>query len=132
MTAPTLNLGPYLAVALGGAIGAVLRFAVGAWAVRALGSGFPYGTFAVNVVGSALMGLAAGAVLERYPEASPQIRHFAMTGVLGGFTTFSAFSLDVLLLIERGRTAVAAGYVGGSVALSILALWAGLTLARSL
>jgi CrcB protein len=119
-------------VALGGALGAALRFLAGAWAVRALGSGFPYGTIGVNVLGSLAMGAAAALVLERYPDASPVIRNLLMTGVLGGFTTFSAFSLDALMLIEKGRMAAAAAYVGGSVTLSILALWAGLSLARSL
>jgi CrcB protein len=123
---------PYLAVALGGALGATLRFAAGVWAARALGTGFPYGTMAVNIVGSFIMGVASEAVLERYPEASPHIRTFVITGLLGGFTTFSAFSLDALMLVEKARPAAAALYVGGSVALSIAALWAGLTLARSL
>jgi CrcB protein len=90
---------PYLAVALGGALGATLRFAAGAWAVRTLGTGFPYGTLGVNVLGSLIMGAAAAVVLERWPDASPHIRTFLMTGVLGGFTTFSAFSLDALQLI---------------------------------
>jgi CrcB protein len=123
---------PYLAVALGGALGATLRFAVGVWAVRALGTGFPYGTFAVNILGSFAMGLAAEAVLERFPESSPEVRNFVMTGVLGGFTTFSAFSLDALFLVEKERMTAAALYILGSVGLSIGALWAGLTLARSL
>jgi CrcB protein len=121
----------YLAVAAGGAIGASLRFAAGAWALRALGPGFPYGTFAVNVLGSFAMGALAGLLMERLPESVTHVRHFAMTGLLGGFTTFSAFSLDAIYLIERARWAAAAGYVGGSVALSILALAAGLALTRS-
>ncbi len=119
-------------VALGGAFGAALRFLAGAWAVRAFGTGFPWGTVGVNVLGSFAMGAAAALVIERYPGASPLVRNLLMTGVLGGFTTFSTFSLDALMLVEKGRIAAAAAYVGGSVTLSILALWAGLLLARSL
>jgi CrcB protein len=122
----------YLTVAAGGALGAALRFGVGAASIRLLGTGFPYGTLTVNVVGSLIMGVAAGLVLERWPDASIHFRHFVMTGLLGGFTTFSAFSLDALFLYERGRMAAAAGYVGASVTLSILALAAGIALVRSL
>ena len=122
----------YLSVAAGGALGATLRYALGAWTLRALGAGFPYGTFAVNVLGSFVMGVSAALLMERFPSVWGRFAPFLMTGVLGGFTTFSAFSLDALFLIERGRAAAAALYVGGSVALSIGALWAGLALARGL
>ena len=121
-----------LAVAAGGAIGASLRWTVVRWAGHVLGLGFPYGTLIVNVVGSLIMGLAAVAMMERFPGSWGRWSPFLMTGVLGGFTTFSAFSLDTLFLIERGRNAAAAAYVGGSVLLSILGLWAGLALARGL
>lgn len=122
----------YLAVAAGGALGASARYAVGAWARSALGPHFPWGTFTVNVLGSFVMGVAAALMIEKFPGSWGRFSPFLMTGVLGGFTTFSAFSLDALFLIERGRTAAAAAYVGGSVALSIGALFAGLALARAL
>ena len=121
-----------LAVAAGGALGAVGRLLVGSWATATLGTGFPWGTMIVNIAGGFLMGLAAVLLMERAPGAWGRLAPFVITGVLGGFTTFSAFSLDALFLIERGEAARAALYVGGSVALSIGALWAGLTVARAL
>lgn len=119
-----------LSVAAGGAIGASLRWLVVRWAGQALGLAFPYGTLMVNVAGSLAMGIATVLLMERFPGSWSRFAPFVMTGVLGGFTTFSAFSLDALFLIERGRNLAAATYIGGSVALSILGLWAGLTLAR--
>ena len=119
-----------LSVALGGAIGASLRFGVGVWTLRAFGPGFPVGTMLVNIVGSFAMGLAAVVMLHRFPGAWGAYAPFVMTGVLGGFTTFSAFSLDALNLIESGRMMNALIYILGSVALSIGGLFAGLTLGR--
>jgi CrcB protein len=119
-----------LYVAFGGAIGASLRFLTARAAMRLLGPGFPWGTVAVNVLGSLIMGLLAVAMMERLPGAWGRYAPFAMTGVLGGFTTFSAFSLDALSLWEKGRTLHAALYVGGSVAASIAALALGLALGR--
>jgi CrcB protein len=119
-----------LSVAAGGAIGASLRWAAMRWSGHVLGLGFPYGTMIVNVLGSVLMGIAAVAMMERFPGSWGRFAPFLMTGVLGGFTTFSAFSMDALFLIERGRNLAAAAYIGGSVALSVAGLWAGLTLAR--
>ncbi|MEM6439580.1 MAG: fluoride efflux transporter CrcB [Pseudomonadota bacterium] len=119
-----------LQVALGGAIGAALRWWLAGATVRWLGHGFPWGTFAVNVIGSLVMGLAAAVLMERMHGDWGRFAPFLMTGVLGGFTTFSAFSLDALFLIERGRHAAAAAYMGGSVLACVLALWLGLTLAR--
>jgi CrcB protein len=95
-----------------------------------LGSAFPYGILAINVIGSTAMGLIAGWLAFK-GGASAELRLFLTTGVLGGFTTFSAFSLDTALLVERGETALAAVYVGASVALSILGLFAGLWLIRA-
>jgi len=118
-------------VALGGAMGASLRYG----AVAAMGRmypGFPWGTVLVNVAGSLVMGLMAVVLMERFPGAFARLGPLVMTGILGGFTTFSAFSLDVLFLIERGRPGAAAGYVLLSVCLSIGALWVGLKLARQL
>ena len=117
--------------AFGGALGATLRFLFSGWALRTLGTGFPWGTFGVNVIGAFAMGLAAVVLMERAPGAWARFAPLVMTGVLGGFTTFSAFSLDVLYLLERGRMGVAAGYMLGSVAASVFALWAGLSLGRA-
>jgi len=114
-------------VALGGAIGATGRFlAVGA-AARLFGGGFPWGTLAVNVVGSFVMGWLV--VMLGHLSAT-RLSPFLLSGILGGFTTFSAFSLDTVNLIERGATGLAATYVLGSVCLSVAGLAAGLALAR--
>jgi CrcB protein len=118
-------------VAAGGAIGAVLRLAGAGWVGRLTGEGW-LGTAFVNVAGSFAMGLIAVLMIERLPDGWGRLAPFAMTGVLGGFTTFSAFSLDTLYLVERGRHLAAAAYVGGSVALSVLALFLGLKLGRGL
>jgi CrcB protein len=118
-------------VAAGGAIGASLRYLLAGWLGRAMGHGFPWGTLAVNVLGSAAMGVCAVMLMERFPGAWGRYAPFLMTGVLGGFTTFSAFSLDALYLIERGRMGAAAFYVGGSVILCILGLWLGLAAGRA-
>jgi CrcB protein len=117
-----------LQVAIGGAIGASLRYLAGLWAVRMLGhTPFPVAILAVNVLGSFLMGLFIGAAAQRgLAHLSPLVA----TGILGGFTTFSAFSLEAVTLYERGDLAGAALYVLLSVGLSILALMAGLWIAR--
>ena len=111
-------------VAIGGAIGAVMRYSVGVAAFRMLGAGFPWGTLCVNVVGSFLVGLAA--IWLGGTRLSP----FVMSGLLGGFTTFSAFSLDAVALFERGNQIGAGAYVLASVVLAILALIAGMVVAR--
>lgn len=116
-------------VALGGGVGATLRYLGAAWVGRLTGAGF-MGTMFVNIVGSFAMGVLAVVLMERFPGSWGRFAPLLMTGVLGGFTTFSTFSLDALFLIERGRAAVAAAYIGGSVVLSIAALFAGLALAR--
>ena len=121
-----------LQVALGGAIGASVRYLSGSAAIRLFGSGFPYGTMFVNIFGSFIMGFAAFYMLERMDGSYARFAPFILTGVLGGFTTFSAFSLDALFLIERSRFLAAAIYMGGSVALAVLALFAGMAIARSL
>ncbi|MDF1729317.1 MAG: fluoride efflux transporter CrcB [Sulfitobacter sp.] len=117
-----------LLVALGGAIGAALRYLSGAAIFRLTGpQSFPVSILTVNVVGSFLMGLFVVLAAQRgLTHFSP----FVMTGVLGGFTTFSAFSLETMTLIERGSTGAAALYVGLSVALSVGALALGMVLAR--
>jgi CrcB protein len=121
----------YLIVFLGGGIGAALRHGVNLAAARTLGTAFPYGTLTVNIVGSLVMGLLA-AYFAFKGDASQHWRLFLTTGILGGFTTFSAFSLDVALLYERGQIAMAALYVGVSVCGSIAALFAGFALVRNL
>jgi len=117
----------YLIVFLGAGIGGAVRHGVSVGSARLIGLGFPTGTLIVNVVGSFLMGLLAGYFLAR-PGISQQVRLFLTTGILGGFTTFSAFSLDTALLMERHAYALAAGYVAGSVIASIAALFLGLSL----
>jgi CrcB protein len=119
-----------ITVALGGAFGAVLRYLSVSAALRLFGPGFPWGTLFVNVAGSLVMGVAAALILEK--AGAGRISVFLMTGVLGGFTTFSAFSLDALYLIERGKFAASAVYIGGSVVLSVLALILGLWAGRAL
>ncbi|GGE10494.1 camphor resistance protein CrcB [Gemmobacter megaterium] len=116
-------------VALGGAVGAVARFVTVSGIARLAGTGFPLGTMVVNVAGSFLMG-----VLWIWLEARglTRLAPLLMAGVLGGFTTFSAFSLDVLRLWDTGETLAAAGYAMGSVMLSVGALVAGATLMRGM
>ncbi|MFN3656874.1 MAG: fluoride efflux transporter CrcB [Pseudolabrys sp.] len=121
----------YLIVFLGGGIGAALRHGVNLGAARLFGTAFPYGTLTVNVVGSLAMGLLA-AYFAFKGDATQHWRLFLTTGVLGGFTTFSAFSLDAALLYERGAVGLAALYVLISVALSIGGLFAGLAMVRGL
>jgi CrcB protein len=120
----------YLIVFLGGGVGAALRHGVNLLASRLIGIGFPAGTLTVNVVGSLIMGLLA-AWFAFKGDASQHWRLFLTTGVLGGFTTFSSFSLDVGVLYERGAVGMAAIYVIASLVLSIAGLFAGLALVRS-
>jgi CrcB protein len=118
-------------VAIGGAIGSSLRHLVNFAAMRLLGLNFPWGTIAVNVAGSFAMG-AFIELLGRRFNASNELRLFVATGILGGFTTFSAFSLDFAVLWERGAAVPALAYAIASVAGSIFALFLGLWLARTL
>jgi fluoride exporter len=120
----------YLIVFIGAGIGGALRHGVNVGASRLFGYGFPLGTFIVNIVGSFAIGLLAGYFIYR-PGMPQHVRLFLTTGVLGGFTTFSSFSLDAALLIERHAYALAAGYVIGSIAAGVSALFFGLALFRS-
>lgn len=120
----------YLIVFIGAGIGGAMRHAVNLAATRLFGLGFPYGTFIVNVAGSFVMGLSAGYFAWR--AGVPQhVRLFLTTGILGGFTTFSTFSLDAAVLIERHQFGLAAGYVVGSVVAGLAGLFFGLALFRS-
>ena len=120
----------FFLVFLGGGFGAALRHGVNILSARWLGTAFPYATIIENVSGSLVMGLLAGYFAFKGGEASQAWRLFLATGILGGYTTFSAFSLDTMLLYERGETALAALYVLASVALAIGGLFAGLALVR--
>ncbi len=121
----------FLIVAAGGGLGAVARYGVGVWAQRLFPtSQWPWATLTVNVVGGLLMGLLAGWLALRGGVQGESLRLFAAVGVLGGFTTFSAFSLEAALMIERRQLAMAGVYVSASVVLSIAALFIGLMVAR--
>jgi CrcB protein len=120
-------LGTMLQVAAGGALGASARYLVNVSAMRLVGPGFPWATLVVNVAGSVLMGVLVVVLARR---GGQHLAPFLMTGVLGGFTTFSAFSLDVATLYERGAVGSAAAYAAASVILSVAGLFAGLALAR--
>jgi CrcB protein len=120
----------YLVVFLGGGIGAAMRHGINLAVARLIGTAFPYGTLVINITGSFIMGLVA-AYFAFKGDASQHWRLFLTTGILGGYTTFSAFSLDAALLYERGEVGLAALYVVASVALSIAGLFAGLALVRN-
>jgi fluoride exporter len=123
----------YLLVFLGAGIGGALRHGVNVGCARVCGMAFPWGTLTVNVLGSFLMGALAGWLAFKANEGwSQPLRLFLTTGILGGFTTFSAFSLDAVLIWERGQNGLAATYVAASVLLSIVGLVAGLGLVRTI
>lgn len=118
-------------VAAGGGLGASLRYLTGIAALRWFGPNFPWGTLVVNVVGSFVMGMVAELIIRRLGVGT-DLRLFLMTGLLGGYTTFSAFSLDAVLLFERGALSAALGYVLLNVIGAIVALVLGLALARNI
>jgi fluoride exporter len=120
-----------LAVALGGATGALARYGVFVAATHLLGVSFPYGTLIVNVLGSLLLGVLIEGMALAWTIPAPA-RLFLVVGMFGAFTTFSTFSLDVAVLYERGRELIAAGYVMASVVLSVGGLFVGLHLMRRL
>ena len=118
-----------LLVMLGGAAGAGLRFEVGRFTLRHLGPGFPWGTLSVNLAGGLLMGLLAGALTGIDMMSRPAWLLLGV-GILGGFTTFSAFSFDLFFMVQRGQLGVAAGYAFGSVLGALLLFTVGWSLAR--
>lgn len=120
----------FLLVAAGGAIGAGLRHGAGLAALRLMPAGWPWGTFAVNLIGSLAMGLLVGWFALRGDAGGQGARLFLATGLLGGFTTFSAFSLELADFVRTGETGRALAYAGLSVGLGLAALFAGLWLAR--
>ena len=127
---PLSSVPPLILVACGGAFGACLRYLVGRWALVTLGAGLPFGTWTVNIAGSFAMGLLAG-WLTRIDAGGEDLRLLLGVGVLGGFTTFSAFSLEVFTMINRNEIGLAAAYAVSSVAGGVLALMTGVWLARS-
>jgi fluoride exporter len=123
----------YLLVFLGAGLGGTLRHTVNLLAARLLGTNFPWGTFLINISGSLVMGLLAGFFAFRTGANWTQpVRLFLLTGVLGGYTTFSSFSLDSALLFERGEFLMMAAYVGGSVLVAFAGVFSGLFIARAL
>lgn len=119
------------AVGAGGAIGSMARYLLAGWMQSPAWSGFPYGIFLVNVSGGFIMGVLTEAMALKF-NVSPELRAFLTTGILGGYTTFSTFSLESALLIERHAYASAAVYIAGSALLSIAALFMGLWIVRAL
>lgn len=127
-----MSMANMLAVAAGGAVGATLRYATGVAVSRMMGAGFPWSTFFVNVIGSLLIGVCIALLPRLGIAGGHRLMLFLVTGVLGGFTTFSAFSLDFVVLHERGEFGLALVYAAGSVLLSVLAVLLGMGLTRML
>lgn len=120
----------FLLVALGGGIGASGRYLLSSYALRQFGPGFPIGTMAANIIGSALMGVLVGWLAFKGAEGGQGIRLFLGVGLLGGFTTFSAFSLESFIMLEKKSYGAFMGYVSASVMLSLAALALGLWASR--
>ncbi|MCP1973231.1 fluoride efflux transporter CrcB [Bradyrhizobium elkanii] len=125
-----MNVRLLAAVAIGGSLGSVARYLVAIGAGRLVGTEFPWGTLVINIVGSFLIGVLAEAFALSW-NASQVTRVFLTVGICGGFTTFSTFSLDAIVLMQRGELWAAGAYIAASVALSILALFGGLLLVRA-
>jgi len=119
----------YLLVGTGGALGALARFGAQNW-IGSLPNGFPMATLLINIVGSIAMGVLIGILAKTTPQYQNEIRLFVAVGIFGGFTTFSSFSLDAIVLIERGDLLLAAVYIVGSVLLALAGLWMGMLAMR--
>ena len=117
-------------VLLGSGLGGLARYWVGSWVAGWAGAGFPWGTLLINVVGSFVIGLVGAGIVERGWSAPVDLRAFVMVGLCGGFTTFSAYSLQSLELLQAGRQGAALLYMGGSVAACLAATWLGGSLGR--
>jgi len=127
-----MNMFELMCVAIGGALGSMFRYAVSTWVGHINSTDFPFATFIINITGGFLMGMWIGAIVLVLPEKSKELHLLVAIGVLGGYTTFSTFSLESYLLIEKGLWLQAALYMIGSVVLSIAALFAGMWLLRSI
>ncbi len=125
-----MNASNVIAVACGGAIGSVARYLVGVGSTKLLGFGFPWGTLLINITGSCLLGIIVAVFAIRW-NPSQAMQLFLTVGICGGYTTFSTFSLDSQVLMQRGDLWSAAAYIAASVVLSIAALFAGMHLART-
>jgi CrcB protein len=123
-------MNPYLIVFFGSGLGGTLRYGANVWVPRMLGTAFPYHTLTVNITGSLVMGLVAGYFALK-TDPGQDWRLFLTTGIIGGFTTFSAFSLDTVMLYQRGEAALSALYVLASVGVSVAALVAGMSIMRT-
>jgi CrcB protein len=131
MPLPSAAMKTILAIGLGGGIGSIARYLTMIGCGRLCGTSFPWGTLAVNVLGSFVMGVLAE-IFRRHVLRDPVLAALLTTGFLGGYTTFSTFSLDVAVLFERGEAIAAGGYIVASVVLSLMAIGGGLALTRAL
>ena len=120
-----------LAIAIGGALGAIARYFIVSWSGLILGSGFPWGTLTVNVIGCFIMGVLIE-LMSSFWSPNTEMRAFLTVGILGSLTTFSTFSLDIAVLYEKGEMLTAASYVLASVVATIVAVFAGLFIIRSI
>jgi len=123
-------MNPYLLVAVGGALGSMARYGTGVLVGKVWDSAFPLGTMLINIVGSLAMGLFVGYLVRTTPDWQADARLFVAVGILGGFTTFSSFSLDAIAMLERGEIGQMLLYVLGSVIVGVAALYGGLLLMR--
>jgi CrcB protein len=124
-------MGLTLWIALGGALGATLRHFMNVWIARTAGGEFPWHTMVINISGSFVMGLLISLMALRW-NVGNELRAFLTTGILGGYTTFSAFSLDFAVLVERKAYTLAGAYALGSVVISLMAIFVGMAIARAL
>ena len=119
---------PLIIVALGGGIGSVARYLLSGWVLhRTANWQFPLGTFVVNLLGCLIIGILAGSSVKA-DLFSSDVRLFLFTGIIGGFTTFSAFGLDIFYLLRRGEILIAGGYAVSSLVISLIALWIGFSI----